>query len=548
MKIALLGTSNGVLKDGYARFLLTDQHRHEVRNFSLGGNCSIYANYGIEKYGIADSFEYCVLDFCINDENFCDYNTLTVEQDIAYLYAALSRFNAAKCIPVILLLTNERYAFHLEKSPVYRHHLQLARMLNIKTIDFAQFISTSYDESRIRDIYRDAAHYTVEFQRMIANCVSYELGQLPGRGAPAAFDFMKITRAVAGQATYVDCTADVRKTALIATPVQRMTAGSRIGVDAAPQWFCGLVYWADAYTVGLKIADASVTMMKNLRLTYHGLFVRNMFYPLLADGLEIYFDNGESQNVQSDPTQCSAEYPKGLADARIDVVDLVLSDLNPTTFGIFLCAFFEIMEANARVMSIDQASFALHGRYKAELADMLHALSRLETPPGKKMRHAAEFGRAAARLLAKLAYLVLVRGQVSVAAGTAVLVADEYFKAARAAVEKVAADERKAQAALSGVKGLDDHVARDVQALLARRDDPSGSLDYLQNAQDLLVREMLGVAERGRADRPFAPTAFDEKRYLALNPDVAAAVKSGKMPSGFVHWLVHGIAEKRRLD
>jgi hypothetical protein len=546
VKIAILGTSNGVLKDGYARFLLTEQHRHEVRNFSLGGNCSIYASYGIEKYGIAESFDYCVLDFCINDENFCDLNTLTVEQDMAYLYAALCRFNSAKCIPVILLLTNERYAFHLEKSPAYRHHLQLARMLHIKTIDFARFINTSYDESRIRDIYRDAAHYTVEFQRMIANCVSYELGQLPARGAPAAFDFMTLTRADAGQATYVDCTADVRKTALIETPVRRMTAGSRIGIDATPLWFCGIVYWADAYTVGLKIVHASATLMKNLRLTYHGLFVRNMFHPLVADGVELHFDNGECSNILSDPTQCAAHYPRGLPDARIDVADLVLSDLNPTTFGMFLFTFFEIVLANAGLVTVDQAVFSGHGHRKAELADMLRALSRLETPPDKKNRHAAGFGRAAATLLAKLAYLVLVHDRMSPPGGTAFLVVDEYFKAARVVVDKVAADGRTAQTALPGVAELDGHVTREIRAVLLRRDNPPGSLDYLQGVQDVLVREMLGLVGQGVPGRPAAPGAFDEKAYLKNNPDVAAAVKSGRMPSGFVHWLVHGIAEKRR--
>ncbi len=40
-------------------------------------------------------------------------------------------------------------------------------------------------------------------------------------------------------------------------------------------------------------------------------------------------------------------------------------------------------------------------------------------------------------------------------------------------------------------------------------------------------------------------TPFDEAIYLALNPDVAAAVKAGQVPSGAVHFEAHGRREGR---
>jgi GT2 family glycosyltransferase len=40
---------------------------------------------------------------------------------------------------------------------------------------------------------------------------------------------------------------------------------------------------------------------------------------------------------------------------------------------------------------------------------------------------------------------------------------------------------------------------------------------------------------------------FDERGYLCLNPDVAAAVARGDLPSGFHHYMVQGFGEGRRV-
>tara|TARA_E500000318_G_scaffold55728_1_gene51741 strand:- start:218 stop:1912 length:1695 start_codon:yes stop_codon:yes gene_type:complete len=46
-------------------------------------------------------------------------------------------------------------------------------------------------------------------------------------------------------------------------------------------------------------------------------------------------------------------------------------------------------------------------------------------------------------------------------------------------------------------------------------------------------------------DRVTDSANFDEGRYLALNPDVAAAVAAGTLPSGHVHYLAFGLNEGR---
>ena len=41
------------------------------------------------------------------------------------------------------------------------------------------------------------------------------------------------------------------------------------------------------------------------------------------------------------------------------------------------------------------------------------------------------------------------------------------------------------------------------------------------------------------------PSFFEEDAYLFYNPDIAAAVEGGKIPSGYHHWIHDGYRELR---
>ena len=76
-------------------------------------------------------------------------------------------------------------------------------------------------------------------------------------------------------------------------------------------------------------------------------------------------------------------------------------------------------------------------------------------------------------------------------------------------------------------------VNPDVAAAIGRREFRTGREHYL----------LAGRAEkRGGA---FVPPEWDEADYLKRNPDVAAAVTSGMFISGYHHYLAAGKREKR---
>jgi hypothetical protein len=77
-------------------------------------------------------------------------------------------------------------------------------------------------------------------------------------------------------------------------------------------------------------------------------------------------------------------------------------------------------------------------------------------------------------------------------------------------------------------------VNPDVAAAIARKDFKSGREHY----------ELAGRAERRQGG--FVPNDWDEATYLRTHQDVAAAVSAGVFLSGYHHYLAAGRAEGRR--
>jgi hypothetical protein len=55
------------------------------------------------------------------------------------------------------------------------------------------------------------------------------------------------------------------------------------------------------------------------------------------------------------------------------------------------------------------------------------------------------------------------------------------------------------------------------------------------------------IQHQALIEQQFAPPPnWDEQQYLSKNPDVAEAVRRGRFKSGWKHYVVHGVEEKRR--
>ena len=100
-KIALVGTSNSIMKNGYGQFL-QELLPGQVDNLGLGGCSSINAVFSLLKYDIVDKYEYVVFDFCINDLNFEILKCTNKYLIVSYWSFIFNVLRNSKTTPIIL--------------------------------------------------------------------------------------------------------------------------------------------------------------------------------------------------------------------------------------------------------------------------------------------------------------------------------------------------------------------------------------------------------------------------------------------------------------
>ncbi len=77
MKIAIVGTSNSVLTNGYAPLYRAIEYPHQVDNFSLGATICQFIPFALEKHAICENYDFLLTDSCPNDSDcfYCGQRT-----------------------------------------------------------------------------------------------------------------------------------------------------------------------------------------------------------------------------------------------------------------------------------------------------------------------------------------------------------------------------------------------------------------------------------------------------------------------------------------
>ena len=69
MKIAILGTSNSILKNGYAPLYQALEFPNQVDNYSIGATICQFIPFALEKYAIFKNYDFLITDCCPNDSD-----------------------------------------------------------------------------------------------------------------------------------------------------------------------------------------------------------------------------------------------------------------------------------------------------------------------------------------------------------------------------------------------------------------------------------------------------------------------------------------------
>ena len=294
-KIAVIGTSNSIIKDGYGQFLL-ELLPEQVDIYGLGACSSINAVFLLLSREVIDKYEYVLFDFCINDYSYWRQKRLSKYLILAYWAFIFERLRKSRTVPIFLLLTVSS-----GNRKMVDFYINMARLFDAAYID----ISRRFSGIPREELFRDHAHYSRGFQQKIAHAI---LETIAGpkrtiRSLPFSDDI--------GFYLSDKQLCDNRKR--IATSLMEMecyaidTRQDNIVFPQDAGYISGILFWSDGPEGGvydlLDIHDATNRVQEDLNLEYRGFFVRELAASL-PEGLKapvISFQQAVSSQVDSIP-------------------------------------------------------------------------------------------------------------------------------------------------------------------------------------------------------------------------------------------------------
>ena len=268
-KIAVVGTSNAIIKDGYGQFLQS-LLPHQVDIYGLGACSSLHAVFSLLKYDLADRYEYVIFDCCSNDYGFWRQKRLSKHLILAYWSFIFERLRKSGTVPIFLLLTVSS-----GNRKMVEFYVNMARLFDVACID----ISRRFSGIPREELFRDHAHYSRGFQQKIAHAILETIaGPKPTiRRLPFSEDI--------GFYLSDKQLCDNRKR--IATSLMEMECSAidtqQQGNIVFPQdagYISGILFWSDGPESGaydlLDIHNGTNRVQEDLNLEFRGFFVREL--------------------------------------------------------------------------------------------------------------------------------------------------------------------------------------------------------------------------------------------------------------------------------
>lgn len=168
MKIAVVGTSNSILTNGYFPIYQALEYPNQVDNLSLSGaNCQLIP-YSIEKYKIFNTYDFLITDCAVNDGDYTRVKIYSSDWLYNELYSILSMIKEAPIRHLHLVFpTNLPFQEH------YQIHCQVCQELNIPYFDIKKILSESKKQGQ-KDCYFDDKHIAHFLAKQIAWLIKKE--------------------------------------------------------------------------------------------------------------------------------------------------------------------------------------------------------------------------------------------------------------------------------------------------------------------------------------------------------------------------------------
>lgn len=168
MKIAVIGTSNSILTEGYFPLYQAMEYPNSVDNLSIGGaNCQLIP-YSIEKYKIFDNYDFLITDCAVNDGDYVIPKFRSPDWLYNELYSIMSLIKESPIRQLHLIFpTNTACREH------YKIHCQVCQELAVPYIDIEKILAAS-KKSGQKDLFLNDKHISLFLAKQLAYVIKNE--------------------------------------------------------------------------------------------------------------------------------------------------------------------------------------------------------------------------------------------------------------------------------------------------------------------------------------------------------------------------------------
>ena len=170
-RVAILGTSNGVMRDGYATELMRDSSFASCTNISIGFCSSDLFAFRASTVNFSE-FDICILDFCCNDGSLFGVDFINEDHIRNNLRYAVAHITSFGCLPIFLFMPIESYLPNGGK--IIDIYFQTVSQLGIPFFDGYKYIQNLSRRSGLSviSLFKDYMHLLPSVARLMAKDLS----------------------------------------------------------------------------------------------------------------------------------------------------------------------------------------------------------------------------------------------------------------------------------------------------------------------------------------------------------------------------------------
>lgn len=333
MRIAIVGTSNSIMRDGWVAALRELRPHDEIDNHSIGASTSLYGSFIVDHEKIADRYDVCFLDFCVNDQAYNLTGDFALNYAVASYCGLLQKFKGANCRALPLLFPVRSAFENSEKRSVIEYAARACSAFGYPTLDILGIIDRVRNDLGLSgdDLYLDGAHLRPHVAAAVAKAASVMLDG--GLSLPPAAEIdaplFFASKSEGGTAVSVG-------TSLVTHEASRLSGDAVASLPAG--YLCGALHWSSALS-GDLFFQGDATVKKNFRKIWEGKFFFSHFVTPLCGSRGFEVSAQPIDGALRDPTFEAMEQP--IPAPSVDVVGYLLSDYAPHTAGDALIAVLQ---------------------------------------------------------------------------------------------------------------------------------------------------------------------------------------------------------------